>query len=132
MPPTKKLEENTKLKGLYGVAAITVAIAVPFTLVGWHACTLQGLQDQVQGLEKHKADRWQLEASLAEKADRGLVSAKVSHTEFTAACINIHNDLGLAKSKLSEAVGSVGPDGPTTLINSDHRRFNPATVRARR
>ncbi|XP_052132752.1 uncharacterized protein LOC113210531, partial [Frankliniella occidentalis] len=66
------------------------------------ALAVQGLQTQVQALEKHKADRWQLEAALAEKADRGLVSAKVSHTEFTAACTNIHNDLGQAKSKLHE------------------------------
>ncbi|KAK3930416.1 Glutamine-rich protein 2 [Frankliniella fusca] len=66
------------------------------------ARVVQGLQSQVQALEKHKADRWQLEAALAEKADRGLVSAKVSHTEFTAACTNIHHDLGQAKSKLHE------------------------------
>ena len=64
----------------------------------------QVLQEQVQALSKHKADRWQLESALAEKADRGLVSAKVSHTEFTAACTNIHNDLGQAKSKLHETV----------------------------
>ncbi|XP_034243061.1 uncharacterized protein LOC117646309 [Thrips palmi] len=63
---------------------------------------IKGLQERVHTLEQLKADRWQLEAALAEKADRGLVSAKVSHTEFTAACTNIHNDLGQAKTKLTE------------------------------